>query len=42
MRDKDWAEACRVAAELVVSSGGDIPLRWAVKEAIRLGQHPVQ
>lgn len=33
--DREWAEACGVAAEMLVSNGGDLPVRAAIKEALR-------
>lgn len=33
--DEEWAEACQAAAEMVVSSGGDLPMRLALRDALR-------
>lgn len=33
--DKEWAEACSIAAQLMVTS--DLPARQAIKEGLRMG-----
>lgn len=35
--DQEWAKACETAARIAVDSGGEVPMRSAVKEAIRIG-----